>query len=76
MSPDKENTKEDSPKAASSPLLTTKEAAEYLRLSTQTLTQWRSEKKHVDELPTVKISNRVMYRRVDLDKFIKRRLGN
>jgi predicted DNA-binding transcriptional regulator AlpA len=58
--------------SASSKLLTAKEVAEQTGLSTETLAQWRSQKRGIQY---VKISrNRVAYRQSDLDVWIEERI--
>ena len=50
-------------------LLTRKEAAEYLGVSTQTLAIWKWSGRY--PLPYVKIGRRIKYRQSDLDDFIQ-----
>jgi len=47
-----------------SPLLTAKEAAEYLRISVFTLRGWTSK----GRFPAVKVGRRALYRRDDLER--------
>jgi excisionase family DNA binding protein len=54
-----------------SPLLTVTEAAEYLRSGVSTLNKLRV---YGGGPPFVKINSSVRYRRVDLDRFIEKRL--
>ena len=54
-----------------SDLLTRKEAAEYLGVSTQTLAIWRCTGRY--GLSMVKIGRLAKYRKSDLDEFINRR---
>jgi len=53
-----------------SPLLSRKEAANYLGLSEQTLAIWKCTKRY--ELPFVKIGRLIKYRKADLDQFISK----
>lgn len=53
-------------------LLTDKEAAQFLRLSTLTL--WRLRKR--GELPFVRLATKLLYRRSDLIAFIDRNQRN
>jgi len=55
-----------------SDLLTDKEAASFLRLSTLTL--WRLRKK--GELPFVRLATKLLYRKSDLIAFIERNARN
>ncbi len=55
-----------------SELLTDKEAAQFLRLSTLSL--WRLRKK--GELPFVRLATKLLYRRTDLIAFIEQNLRN
>jgi excisionase family DNA binding protein len=56
-----------------SPLLTRKQAAEFLGTSEQTLANWASTGR--GGLPMVRLSNRLIrYRREDLEKFIAGRV--
>ena len=55
-----------------SELLTDKEAAQFLRLSTLTL--WRLRKR--GELPFVRLATKLLYRRSDLIAFINRNQRN
>lgn len=50
-------------------LLTDKEAAAYLNLSTSTLAVWRCTKRQ--ELPFIKLGRAVRYRQTDLDKWLE-----
>lgn len=50
-------------------LLNREKAAEYLGISPDTLSYWKSMKKK--DIPTVKLGKRCLYRRVDLDAFIQ-----
>lgn len=50
-------------------LLTDKEAAAYLNLSTSTLGVWRCTKRQ--EIPFVKLGRAVRYRKADLDKWLE-----
>lgn len=51
------------------PLLTEKEAAAYIAMSSSTLQRWRSD--HPDRIPFIKVgSHRVRYRRSALDNFL------
>jgi len=52
---------------ASSGLMTTKEAAEYLRLSAQTLAKWRCYKRGPR---FVRLGSAVYYRQIELDEYI------
>jgi excisionase family DNA binding protein len=50
--------------------LTSKEAAEYLRIKEMTLREWRFSKRY--KLPFYKVgSKKVLYKKIDLDGFIK-----
>jgi excisionase family DNA binding protein len=51
-------------------LLTTEEAARYLRVSRRTLTRWIKEGKAP---PSIKLPGRRLYKRSDLDRFIEER---
>ena len=53
-----------------SDLLTRKEAAEYLGITSRTLAVWACVKRY--HLPYVKIGRLVKYRRSDLENFINR----
>ena len=55
-------------------LLTTKEAADYLRLSPGALTNARSKKKIV--LPVVKIGTAVRFRKEDLEAWVASKVVN
>jgi excisionase family DNA binding protein len=55
-------------------LLCRKEAARYLGLAAQTLSQWACYGRY--NLPFYKIGRRVMYRRSDLDTFIELNVVN
>lgn len=55
-----------------SDLMTDKEAATFLRLSTLTL--WRLRKR--GELPFVRLATKLLYRRTDLIAFIERNQRN
>lgn len=57
--------------SVNSKLLTPKEAARKLRVSTDTLASWRC--RHTYALSFVKIGARVFYRAEDLERFIKKR---
>ncbi len=57
-------------KSTNSPLLTRKQAAEYLRVQPNTLANWVSTGRY--DLPLVKIGRKAMYRLTDLDAFIAR----
>lgn len=50
-------------------LLTDKEAAAYLNLSTSTLAVWRCTKRQ--EIPFVKLGRAVRYRQADLDAWLQ-----
>lgn len=50
-------------------LLTDKEAAAYLNLSTSTLAVWRCTKRQ--DLPFIKLGRAVRYRQADLDKWLE-----
>ena len=54
--------------AAVSDLLDEKEAADFLKLASNTLSVWRSTKRY--PLPYVRVGRCVRYRRADLEKFI------
>ena len=56
---------------ASSPLLTRKEAAEYLGIKAKTLAVWLCVGRY--NLPCVKIGRLAKYRKEDLDNFIEQR---
>jgi excisionase family DNA binding protein len=56
-----------------SPLLSRREAAQYLGVSEQTLAIWKCTGRY--NLPTVKIGRLVKYRQSDLDQFINRSSG-
>lgn len=58
-----------SDKPKDDPLLTTREAADFLRVKTQTLAQWRCTRRY--ELPTVIFGRRVFYPLSGLRKFVK-----
>jgi excisionase family DNA binding protein len=51
------------------PLLTRRQAAEYLQIKEKTLAQWASNKRY--GLPYVRVGRRAMYRLSDLDAFIE-----
>lgn len=53
-----------------SDLLSNEEAAEYLRISPQTLSSWRSQGPH--EIPYTKVGRAIRYRVADLDAFLFR----
>jgi excisionase family DNA binding protein len=55
----------------SSDLLTTAEAAAYLRTTRGTLEVWRSTKRYA--IPYVKRGRNVFYRRADLDRWLESR---
>lgn len=57
--------------AVASPLLSRKEAAEFLGLKEQTLASWITTGRY--RLPCVKIGRLAKYRLSDLEKFITRR---
>lgn len=52
------------------PLLTRKEAAEYLGVQIQTLSNWAINGRH--QLPYVKLGHRIRYYKSDLDDLYKR----
>lgn len=52
------------------PLLTRKEAAEYLGISEQTLAIWKSTGRY--NLPSVKVGRLVRYKKSALDEFVAR----
>lgn len=54
-------------------LLTTTEAASYLRLSPRTLDNWRSRKTGP---AYVKLGDRVLYRKSDLDSWLEQQRQN
>jgi excisionase family DNA binding protein len=49
--------------------MTRNEAAEYLRLKTNTLARWATEGRN--DLPYFKAGNRVLYRKSDLDAWLE-----
>ena len=49
-------------------LLTSQEAADYLRVTKTTLCLWRTDKRY--NLPYIRFSNKILYRKNDLDAFI------
>ncbi|MBR4127365.1 MAG: helix-turn-helix domain-containing protein [Alphaproteobacteria bacterium] len=49
--------------------LTIKETAKILKVSVSTLYHWRSDKTF--NLPSVRISKKILYRRSDIDVFLK-----
>ena len=53
-------------------LLNREKAAEYLGISPYTLSYWKSMKKQ--DIPTVKLGKRCLYRKADLDAFIASRI--
>ena len=53
-------------------LLDRKEAAAYLGISPDTLSYWKCKKKQ--DIPTVKLGKRCLYRKADLDAFIASRI--
>jgi excisionase family DNA binding protein len=53
----------------SQPHLSRAEAARYLRISTQTLAAWAYSKRVT--IPYAKFGRRVVYRKIDLDRFIE-----
>ena len=53
------------------PLLTRREAADFLGVKPQTLGLWHSTGRH--RLPVVKVGNRCHYRLSELEKFCSRR---
>lgn len=55
---------------ATRPVFNTKQAAEYLGLSTTTLERMRSDY----SIPFVRLGGRVAYRRKDLDQFVEDRV--
>lgn len=55
---------------ATRPVFNTKQAAEYLGISTTSIERMRSDYK----IPFVRLGGRVVYRRKDLDQFIEDRL--
>ena len=52
-------------------LMTTSEAANFLRLKKETLVIWRCTKRY--PLPFLKVGGRVLYKLSDLEKFIENR---
>jgi excisionase family DNA binding protein len=59
-------------KASTENLLTAEQVAELIGLSTETLAQWRSQRKGI---PYIKISrNAVRYRRAALDEWLSQRM--
>lgn len=53
--------------------LTPAEAADYLRVTPQTLSKWRSRQvKTIPNIPYSKINQRVYYRKSDLDQFLEK----
>lgn len=54
-------------------LMTSAEAARYLRVAEKTLVVWRCNKTY--DIPYVKVGRCVRYRRSDLDKFITSRIS-
>lgn len=54
------------------PLLTRKEAAEYLGVKVETLSNWALNGRH--QLPYVKLGHRIRYYKSDLDDLYKRSL--
>lgn len=59
------------PKGARSPLLSARDAAEYLGLSVQTLAKARCLAS--DGPPYIKLGRRVLYAREDLDRYVAER---
>lgn len=57
--------------ASSSPLLTRKQAAEYLGLEPRTLDVWACTKRY--NLRFIKVGRLAKYRKEDLDEFLTRR---
>lgn len=53
-------------------LLTPDEAAQLLRVAPATLSQWRTTRRN-DDLPFIKLGNRVRYRRADVEAFLRAR---
>lgn len=53
------------------PLLTPKEAADYIGVTVQTLSVWRSTRRY--PLPFVKAGSKVFYRRSALERFLESR---
>lgn len=51
-------------------LFTSREAADYLRVTKTTLCLWRTDKRY--NLPYIKFSNKILYRKTDLDAFISK----
>ena len=49
-------------------LLTSREAADYLRVTKTTLCLWRTDKRY--NLPYIKYANKILYKKSDLDVFI------
>lgn len=54
-------------------LVTRREAAEILRLKVATLANWASDGRH---LPFIRVGSKCMYRRGDLEKWLKSRVVN
>lgn len=54
------------------PLLTRKQAAEYLNISPGTLAVWDSTKRY--DLKPIKIGSLVRYRKSDLDKYLDEKM--
>jgi len=59
-------------KEIDSPLMTTQEAAAYLKVDFRTIANWRANKKQ--DIPFVKMGSKVRYRKSDLDAFIESKL--
>jgi len=51
--------------------LTPKEAADFLGVTTETLSVWRCDKRY--DLPYIKIGSKVFYLKSDVENFIKSR---
>jgi excisionase family DNA binding protein len=60
------------PIPASAKRMTSQEAADHLGVRVQTLAVWRRSKRHPD-LPYIKVSQHVRYRRADLDRWLESR---
>jgi excisionase family DNA binding protein len=52
-------------------LLTRQQAAEFLRVKTQTLAAWKTNQRY--HLPVVKVGSLVRYKLADLEKFLTER---
>lgn len=49
-------------------IFTSREAADYLRVTKTTLCIWRTDRRY--NLPYIKYANKILYKKTDLDAFI------